>query len=94
MDAFKLPPNERMGTFSPLFPKGLVGIVCSSAKALADRSNGAMIAPAPVIPVTFKKFLRLNLDFFSDILDSPKYIVKRLFDTARDLFGLNIRALL
>jgi hypothetical protein len=74
MDVFKLPPKERMGTFNPLLPKGLMGMVCSSSKALADRSNGATIAPTPVNPVTFKKFLRDKVDFFSDILDSPKYI--------------------
>jgi len=74
MDAFKLPPNERMGTFMPLFPKGRVGIVCSSSEAWTDGLNGVTIVPMPLNPATFKKSLRDKWDFFSDITVSPKYL--------------------
>jgi hypothetical protein len=60
-----------MGTFTPVFPKGLVGTIndlegCVSdlTEAFDNLSIEAAIAPAPAAPVILKKSLRENLFCF------------------------------
>jgi hypothetical protein len=66
----KLPPNERMGTLIPVFPKGLTGISPFAWDALAGLQKGAITDPAPAIPAAFKnarRDQRLFLMFIGDI---------------------------
>jgi len=53
-----LPPEARMGTLTPVFPKGRVGITRGSSADSARDSMGAMTEPTPAAPAAFRKSLR------------------------------------